>query len=97
MCHRPFVFEDIEYLPHYVLPFSIIGMGVSTYHYLTQLGFFVHSATCSIGVPCNLRYVNYFGFVTIPFMALTAFILITIFMFVTRRAYGQIDKLSAND
>ena len=64
-------------LPGYVLPFSILGMGVSTYHYLIQLGVVGHSAACTVGVPCGLRWVNYFGFVTIPLLALTAFVLIT--------------------
>lgn len=71
-----------EYLPGYVLPFSLIGMGVSTYHYLIQLGVFGQTAACTVGVPCNLRYVDYGGFVTIPFMALTAFVLITVSMVV---------------
>lgn len=64
-------------LPGYVLPFSILGMGFSTYHYLIQLGVVGHSAACTVGVPCGLRWVNYFGFVTIPLLALTAFVLIT--------------------
>ena len=61
----------------YVLPLSVLGMGVSTYHYLVQLGVIGHSAACSVGIPCSLRYVNYLGFVTIPLMALTAFTIIT--------------------
>jgi disulfide bond formation protein DsbB len=67
-------------LPDYVLPLSVIGMGFSTYHYLIQLGVLPHSGVCSVGIPCDLRYVNYLGFVTIPFMALTAFVIITIIM-----------------
>jgi len=70
----------------YVLPLSVIGIGVSTYHYLLQVGVFEHSAACRVGVPCGLRYVNYFGFVTIPLMALTAFVLITGTMTVSRWA-----------
>jgi disulfide bond formation protein DsbB len=61
----------------YALPFSVLGIGVSTYHYLLQAGVIGHSAACSVGIPCGLRYVNYYGFVTIPLMALTAFALIT--------------------
>jgi disulfide bond formation protein DsbB len=78
-----------EDLPIYVLPFSIGGIGVSTYHYLTQLGLIAHSGVCAVGIPCNLRYVNYFGFVTIPFMALTAFSLISVIMVVSRQAYAH--------
>ena len=81
--------EQDDLLPHYVLPFSIIGIGVSGYHYLIQIGLFGNVSACSIGIPCNLRYVNYFGFVTIPFLALTAFVLITIIMLATRRAHSH--------
>jgi disulfide bond formation protein DsbB len=80
------IIKQDEYLPDYVLPFSIIGMGVSTYHYLIQLGVFEHPAACSVGIPCNLRYVDYFGFVTIPLLTLTAFVLITVVMAVTKWA-----------
>jgi disulfide bond formation protein DsbB len=80
-----------EYLPGYVLPFSIIGMGVSTYHYLTQLGIIAHSGVCAVGIPCNLRYVNYLGFVTISFLALTAFVMITIFMAATKWANARLE------
>lgn len=69
-----------EYLPGYVLPFSIIGMGISGYHLLLERGVFPPPATCSADVPCNLSYVNYFGFVTIAVMAFIAFTMITAIM-----------------
>lgn len=81
-----------EYLPAYVLPFSLVGMGVSTYHYLFQRGIISSVGACNVGIPCNTRWVNYFGFVTIPFMALTAFILITLVMAATRWSYARIDR-----
>lgn len=67
-----------DHLWRYVLPLSVAGMGLSTYHYLIQLGVIAHSPVCSVGVPCGLRYVNYLGFITIPLMALTAFMIITV-------------------
>ena len=66
-----------ELLPSYVLPFSILGTVVAGYHYFIQLGILGHPAACQAGIPCDMRWVNYFGFVSIPFMALTAFVLIT--------------------
>lgn len=75
-----------NHLWRYVLPLSVTGMGLSTYHYLIQQGVIAHSSVCSVGVPCGLRYVNYLGFVTIPLMALTAFVIITGSMVLTRRA-----------
>jgi disulfide bond formation protein DsbB len=64
----------------YVLPFSVLGLGVSTYHYLIQLGVIGHSAACTVGIPCGLRWVNYLDFVTIPLLALIAFAIITVTM-----------------
>jgi len=80
------IIKQDEYLPNYVLPFSVIGTGVSTYHYLIQIGVFTHPSVCSVGIPCNVRYVTYFDFVTIPFMALIAFVLITGIMALTKWA-----------
>ncbi len=84
------IIKQDEYLPSYVLPFSITGMLVSLYHYLIQVGVIDHSPACAAGIPCNLRYVNYFGFVTIPLMALTAFIMITLIMLITRWSMAQV-------
>jgi disulfide bond formation protein DsbB len=85
------ILKHDEALPDYVLPLSILGIGFSTYHYLIQLGVVGHSAVCSIGIPCDLRYVNYFGFVTIPLMALTAFVIITSSMALSKWAYRRTD------
>ena len=78
-----------ERLPHYVLPLSVLGLGFSTYHYLIQLGIIEHTSFCAVGIPCNARYVNYFGFVTIPFMAGAAFLIITVSMAVARWALPE--------
>src|SRR5690625_17102 len=61
-------------LPGLIL--SGIGMFVSIYHYMIQkLPALQESRGMCGTVPCNLQYVKYFGFVTIPFLAGTAFIL----------------------
>lgn len=73
--------RDDDDVPYYVLPLSLIGMGVSTYHYLLQkTDLFSESTVCSGGVPCSIDYINWLGFITIPFLALTAFVIITISM-----------------
>lgn len=62
-------------LPGLIL--SGIGMFVSVYHYLVQKLPALQEAGGACGlVPCNAAYVNYFGFITIPFLAGTAFIVI---------------------
>lgn len=63
----------------YTMILSGIGALISTYHYLIQkVTFFTdHAAACG-RVPCTGSYINWFGFITIPFLAGTAFILIFI-------------------
>ncbi|WP_018664095.1 disulfide oxidoreductase [Heyndrickxia acidiproducens] len=63
----------------YTTVLSGIGMFVSLYHYSLQKFsiFSDHSPACG-RVPCTAEYINWLGFITIPFLALTAFILIFI-------------------
>ncbi|CAM3511749.1 disulfide oxidoreductase [Marinicrinis lubricantis] len=71
----------------YTLPMSVLGIAVSLFHYLTQKVDLFKSNVPSCGIiPCNESYVNYFGFVTIPFMAFTAFMIITFLLIMTARA-----------
>ncbi|MDY0406227.1 disulfide oxidoreductase [Virgibacillus sp. 179-BFC.A HS] len=56
---------------------SGIGMFVSAYHYLIQKLPALHETGSSCGlIPCNTEYINIAGFITIPFLAGAAFILI---------------------
>ncbi len=65
----------------FVLPLSIVGGLISFFHYLEQkIPGFGGIKPCVSGVPCSAEYINWFGFITIPFLALTAFTLITISM-----------------
>jgi disulfide bond formation protein DsbB len=65
----------------FVLPLSIIGGIISFFHYLEQkVPGFGGIRPCVSGVPCSSEYINWFGFITIPFLALIAFTLITIGM-----------------
>ncbi len=62
---------------YYVRVFSGIGILLSVYHYsLQKISFFADSLPACTGVDCTVQYINWFGFVTIPFLALIAFILI---------------------
>ncbi|GAE27690.1 disulfide bond formation protein B [Halalkalibacter wakoensis JCM 9140] len=66
----------------YSAVFSFIGIGLSSYHYaLQKIPFFTETAPACGRVPCTGQYINWFGFVTIPFLALTAFTIIFICSF----------------
>lgn len=67
----------------YILPLSVIGMLVSSYHYaLQKIPSLSEFSACTNGIPCSGQYINWFGFVTIPFLALIAFTFITGMMLV---------------
>lgn len=59
--------------------FSIIGGAISLYHYTIQkVDFMSESAPTCGRIPCTGEYINVLGFITIPFLALVSFTLITI-------------------
>ena len=67
---------DLVAMRRYILPPAVVGALVAAYHYIIQLYPTVDTGACSAGVPCSARYVEEFGFVSIPFMALAGFALI---------------------
>jgi disulfide bond formation protein DsbB len=58
----------------YTLILSAIGGCISLYHYGVQKVSFLgeNSVSCGI-VPCTGEYINWLGFITIPFLALIGF------------------------
>jgi disulfide bond formation protein DsbB len=70
----------------YVLPLSIFGMLVAFYHTLIQYGLINEAITpCSLGISCSTKYLNLFGFITIPLLSLLSFSLITFGMLAYRK------------
>ena len=62
------------------LTMSIIGALVALYHYLMQLGIVPEGSCAAVGfsVSCAQRFVMQFGYITIPLMAFSAFLLIIV-------------------
>ncbi|WP_028544705.1 disulfide oxidoreductase [Paenibacillus taiwanensis] len=76
----------------YVIPLAIIGGSISTYHYLEQKVPGLAAITpCRVGIPCNYDYLDMYGWITIPLLAFTAFLLITILLFAARKPESQSD------
>lgn len=76
-----FYYQD-QKITRYVLPLSILGMLVSGYHYaLQKIPALKAFEMCTSGVPCSGQYINWLGFITIPFLAFFGFTVITICMF----------------
>ena len=66
----------------YVLPLPIVGAGVSIYHLLVENGVVGQSTACLVSAPggCATKWINEFGYVTIPTLALTGFALCFAFL-----------------
>lgn len=60
-------------------PFIIIGWAIALYHNLLQWEIIPESASpCLSGVPCSAKWINWFGFISIPFLSLVAFTILLI-------------------
>lgn len=69
----------------YVVPVATIGAMFATYQAQLQAFPHQHSSFCTLTEPCTVRYVWEFGFVSLPFMALSAFVfIITMTLLATR-------------
>lgn len=69
-----------------VLAPALVGWTISIYHNLLYYKIIPDTlAPCSTGVSCTTKYIEWFGFVTIPFLAFVAFSVIIVLMLVERR------------
>jgi len=70
----------------YALPLSIIGWLISVYHNLLYYKIIPESAApCVAGVSCTTQFIEYFGFITIPFLSFLGFSIIIISLLIYRK------------
>lgn len=63
----------------YALPLVLIGLAISIYHNLLYYGVIPESITpCTQGISCTSRQIEWLGFITIPLLALTAFVAVSL-------------------
>lgn len=69
-------------IARYLLPLPVIGASVSVYHLLVENGVVHEAQSCRISAPggCAIKWINEFGYVTIPTLALTGFALVFAFL-----------------
>ncbi|MBT2736667.1 disulfide oxidoreductase [Bacillus sp. ISL-7] len=81
------VYRNDKGIFRYALPLSIIGMLIAGYHTLLQkIPYLQQFEMCTSGVPCSKDYINWLGFITIPLLALIAFTIITVSLFILARS-----------
>ena len=66
----------------YLLPLPVVGAGISIYHLLVENGVIRQTQACLLSAPggCATKWIDEFGYVTIPTLALTAFALVFAFL-----------------
>src|SRR4029077_13847078 len=66
----------------YLLPLPLVGAGVSVYHLLVENGVVEQAKACLASAPggCATKWINEFGYMTIPTLALTGFVLLIAFL-----------------
>lgn len=60
----------------YIILLAIPGACLEIYHYLLQKIDIATTQACTLVNPCSALKVDYFGFITIPFLCLVAFLVI---------------------
>ena len=66
----------------YLLPLPLVGAGVSVYHLLVENGVVEQAKACLASAPggCATKWINEFGYMTIPTLALSGFVLLIAFL-----------------
>ena len=83
-------------MARYLLPFPVIEACVSVYHLLIENNAISEPTSCRIGgAGCAVKWINEFGYVTIPTLALTAFVLV--FAFLALAAFEPLATVSTDE
>ena len=64
----------------YALTIAGIGASISLYHWLLERWPSIDTGTCSADAPCSVPYFEVFGFISLAFMALCAFVTVIVFL-----------------
>ena len=69
------IWKKINKVYYYVLPLAIIGGIIAAYHYYYQVtgSALIPCSTVGFSASCSERFFTYWGYITIPWMSLSAF------------------------
>jgi disulfide bond formation protein DsbB len=73
---------DVQVAKRYFIGLSLVGAGLAIYHY--QLEHIPQPTVCGSAVPCNVAVINIFGFISVPFLSMAAFLLISTLLLMAR-------------
>lgn len=65
----------------YILPLNIAGTLISVYHNMIYYNLIPETTgPCTLGISCTTQYIEWLGFITIPNLALMAYMAINVLM-----------------
>ncbi|MCP3857669.1 MAG: disulfide bond formation protein B [Actinomycetia bacterium] len=64
----------------YAAPFAVVGLGISSWHWLIQKYPSLDSGSCELSAPCTQRWIWEWDFVSIPWMAGSSFLAILVLL-----------------
>jgi disulfide bond formation protein DsbB len=77
----------------YGLPLALIGLVIAVYHNLLYYKVIPDSIKpCTSGISCTAKQIEWLGFITIPFLSLLAFSVVTICL-----VFGKANKTSLGE
>ncbi|MCP5027634.1 MAG: disulfide bond formation protein B [Actinomycetia bacterium] len=72
----------------YAAPFAVVGLGISSWHWLVQKYPNLDSGSCDLTAPCTQRWIWEWDFVSIPWMAGSGFLAILVLLLAWRAPDG---------
>ena len=83
----------------YAIPLAAVGAVIATYHWFLERFPELDYGACSSGIPCTQKWFEEFGFVTLPMLALVAFLLVITFLLIPplRRPDHEEDEADDED
>lgn len=75
----------------YVLPLTIVGLGISIFHNLLYYNILPEAAApCIAGISCTTKFIEWFGFVTIPLLSGLGFLAMLILMLLFKKEVKKV-------
>ena len=77
----------------YSIVLVLIGWGFSIYHNLLMFGIISEEMVpCTQGAPCGVKYIDWFGFVSIPLLSFIAYSLILVLLYINKKNKAKKEK-----
>ena len=77
----------------YAMPVVLVGWAFSVYHNLLMFEIIPESIVpCVQGVPCSTEYINWLGFITIPFLSFLSYSIILGLLLIIKKGISSNEK-----